>query len=175
MAILETNCTVSYHMTPFSVVVPLSTHLIFVTSVSIKPGSTPDCRSNTTRMDTPHQTHADKFVQLLRKVQSALASADFTNTVNFSSDWDFPAENSKRWADLLATLVDEIHQQGHILENHESEETDTVFSVLTSGMVETVELLKTLNHQTSQSLGQLKPRVALHVESVFLILAHLDR
>jgi hypothetical protein len=124
-------------------------------------------------MDAPHQTDTDKCVQLLRNVQSAVA--DTTNTVNLSSDWDFLAENSKRWADLLAKLVEEIHQKGHILENHESEETDTVFSVLTSGMVETVELLEAFNHQTSQSLGQLKARVALHAESISLILAHLDR
>ena len=121
-------------------------------------------------MDAPHQTYTDKSVQLLQKVQSALANT--TNTVNLSSEWDFPAESSKRWADLLAKLVEEIHQKGHIFE---SKETDTVFSVLTSGMVETVELLEVLNHQTSQSLGQLKARVALHAESISLILAHLER
>jgi hypothetical protein len=124
-------------------------------------------------MDAPHQTYTDKCVQLLRKV--LLALADSTDAVNLESHWDFPAENSERWANLLAKLVDEVHQRGHILENHESEGTDTVFSVLTSGMAETVELLETLNHQTSQSLGQLKARVALHAESVALILAHLDR
>jgi hypothetical protein len=150
-------------------------HLIFATSVSITPGATRDYKCSTTRMDTPHQTYADKCVRLLRMVESALASADSTNIVNFSSDWAFPAENSKRWADLLAKLVDEIHQKGHILENYESEETDTAFLVLTSGMVETVEWLETLDHQTSQSLGQLNARIALHAESVSLILAHLDR
>jgi hypothetical protein len=141
--------------------------------VSITPGSPQYCRSNTTRMDAPHQTYTDKCVQLFRKV--LLALADSTDAVNLESDWDFPTENSERWANLLAKLVDEVHQRGHILENHESEGTDTVFSVLTSGMAETVELLETLKHQTSQSLGQLKARVALHAESVALILAHLDR
>jgi hypothetical protein len=96
-------------------------------------------------------------------------------TAATSSDGDFQAENLKRWAEGLARLVEEILQKGDVLENHESKEAGTVFSVLTSGMVETVELLEALNHQTSQSLGGLKARVALHAESVYLILAHLDR
>jgi hypothetical protein len=126
-------------------------------------------------MDMPHKTYADQCVQLLRMIESALTLAASTDIRNISSDWPFPAEDSKRWADLLAKLVDEIHQKGHVLDNHESDETDTVFSVLTSGMLETVELLETLDHQTLQSLEQLKARITLHTESVSLILAHLDR
>jgi hypothetical protein len=127
-------------------------------------------------MDLLPRNYAESCVQLSRKVHEVvLVLHDISVTVPPDLK-----ENLRSWADLLATLVEDIHQKGSLLGGDEADGRDNVFLVLTSGMHETVEWLRDVlaeepSPQTPHILEQLEARVALHAESIALMSAHLDR
>lgn len=98
-----------------------------------------------------------------------------TNPVGLPSDWDTLKKSARRWTKSFETLVEEFY-----LEETSAEKEPTVCSVLTSGMDETLDMLRDiklerLTEQTPQHLERLEARIAYHTESIALILAHSER
>jgi hypothetical protein len=105
---------------------------------------------------------------------------DLTDTPNVSSTWVLLQENIRRWSELLATLVQEIHQKGRASEGSDKVDgADKVFFVLALGTEETISWLHDVRDdpksQTSHAVEQLNARVILHAESMKLMSAHLKR
>ncbi|OCL02045.1 hypothetical protein AOQ84DRAFT_369592 [Glonium stellatum] len=115
--------------------------------------------------------------QLSQKVRNTLSHVHHTDR---PSDWNPLVDMVRRWARLFMDLVEEIHQKGGALGEHENWGTKTVYSLLTYGMDETLDLLRpTLvghwSEQTSNIFNQLEARVALHSQAVDLMLEYLRR
>ncbi len=106
---------------------------------------------------------------------SQKVNATLDNLNRLPSDWDTLKNSTKKWAKSFETLVEDPH-----LEENGAEPEPKIFSVLTSGMDETLESLRDiqsekLTEQTQQRLEQLEDRIAYHTESIALILAHFER
>jgi hypothetical protein len=106
---------------------------------------------------------------------SQKVSATLDNINRLPSDWDALKNSTRKWAKSFETLVERPH-----LEENGAEAEPTIFSVLTSGMDETLDSLRDIKsekptEQTQQRLEQLEDRIAYHTESIALILAHFER
>ena len=124
------------------------------------------------------QNHADHCEELVREIE--LVEGDVSHSLDLPPVWDPLKGDMRRWMDALRTLMDGIRLKGELPEDNDGGETDTVFTILTAGMDNTVASIQdALTDPSSQQsiaiLEHLRIRVALHAESTALIMGHLDR
>jgi hypothetical protein len=115
---------------------------------------------------------------LVRQIE--WVGGDVSHRLDLPPVWNPLKEDMRRWMDALRTLMDGIRVKGELPEDNDGGETDTVFTILTEGMDDTVDLIQdALTDPSSQQsiaiLEHLRIRVALHAESTALIMGHLDR
>jgi hypothetical protein len=124
------------------------------------------------------QNYADRCEELVREIE--WVEGDVSQSLDLPPAWDPLKGDMKRWMDALRTLMDGISLKGELPEDNDGGETDTVFTILTAGMDDTVDSIRdALTNPPSQQsiaiLEHLRMRVALHAESTALITRHLDR
>jgi hypothetical protein len=117
---------------------------------------------------------AGRSAHLSQRVEAAVRNLDKTSPVGSAPDWEALKRSARRWAKSFETL-EEFNPEAS-----RTEDEPTVFSILTSGMDETLDRLcgmesEETTEQTSQRLEQLGARITYHTMSVALISAYFER
>ncbi|KUJ16669.1 uncharacterized protein LY89DRAFT_781965 [Mollisia scopiformis] len=132
-------------------------------------------------MSVCHQSHIDRCEELVGKLEQILHDVNGTHDTHDVQPEGLRLEDDmKRWTEALKIHIDAIRQKGEVSQHNDSSGADTIFSVLSNGMDDTIDLIRdtaTLPslQQTTRMLSDLRMRVALHTESTTLITDHLDR
>jgi len=117
---------------------------------------------------------AGRSAQLSQRVEATVHNLDKTSPFGSSPDWEALKRSIRRWAKSFEAL-EEFNPDASSAENE-----PTVFSILTSGMDETLDRLcgmesEEITEQTPQRLEQLGGRIAYHTMSVALISAYFNK
>jgi hypothetical protein len=126
------------------------------------------------RMAEAPPRYTGRSAQLSHSVEATVNDLDKISRFGLSADWETLKRSARRWTKSFETL-EEFNPEGT-----GAEEEPTVFSILTSGMDETLDKLRRINNektpeQSPQRIERLEARIAYHAKSVALISAYFER